>query len=589
MAVAALLEAAEAARALADPSEKVSLQAEAADALWPLDEPAARSLLRRAWELTTAPDALEAFRPAEEGGRYGAREFIRSARQRVITSVARRDVKLAESFMEEFERGLPPEEEEGAEEIPAEGNRPNAARREPSAAGWRRIWTANALVEAGDYAAAASVLAPLTAEGVSVPFLDLLFRLRARSPQDADPLYLRLLERTRADAAPDANDVLLLSTPVVSPQLFVTMGADGSASLRPAAGGAADPSAAPAVRRAFFETAAAVLLRESHARDAGGDASLTSYFAVGRLLPFFEREAPQHVAALRARLAALAQGLDESSRDSVSTNMHTQRVTPRNAPDPLHLQLNELSQAATDEERDLARFNAVSAASLRKLWERGRQFAGAIGDAQTRRAAFLILAAEQVKTIGDAYGEEEADDYERAAAFTRAADVPGAMRAQGFAQAAELAARRGKRKRAAELFGEAVGLSAQADRGTELRAALLSLLTLSASRFDAARAWELLPELVAAVNEAEARPRSEEEFEECRGVRIEPAVNTYCVELADPLPEPAEVFAAMARHDLGRSLSEARALKGDYARARALILAARDWQARGQARPGAAR
>jgi hypothetical protein len=584
-AVTALLEAAEAARAVEHPGDRMSLIADAADALWPLDEPAARALLRRAWETTTAPGALEAFRPTQEGGRFGARELILSARQNIITRAARHDVKLAESFMQEFERGLPAEEEEeAAEEITPVGGRQSAASREPSPEGRRRIWTASALIEGGDYAAAAAVLAPLVAEGINYPFLDLLYRLRALSPRDADPIYLRLLERTRADASADAGDVLLLSTPVVSPQLFVTVGADGSTSLRPAPRpGAAEAAPSPALRRAFYDTAAAVLLREPPARggeETRGVESLSPYFALGRLLPFFEREAPQYAAPLRARLAALTQGIDEGLRDSVDENMHTQRITPRNPTDPLQEQLGTLERAATDEERDAARFDAVSAAALRKLWERGRQMASQIGDPTTRRAAFLMLAAEQVKTLGEAFGEKEADDYERAAAFARAADVPAAMRAQGLAQAAELAARRGKRQRAAELFGEAVALSAQADRGTDLRVALLSLLTLSASRIDPARAWELLPEVAAAVNELEERSRSEEEpARDCPGVTVEPAVNSYCVELADPLPEAAEVFAGMARLNLERSLAGARTLKGDYSRARALISAARAWQA----------
>lgn len=590
LAAAALAEAAESARAFADPSEKVNVQAEAADALWPLDEPAARALLRRAWEVTTAPGALDAFKPEEEGARFGPRERIRAARQSVITRAARHDIRLAESYMQDLEVGIA-EEEEG-EGAAADAERGAGARREPSPEGWRRLWTAQALLENGDYAMAAAAAAPLVAEGASRPFLDFLFRLRARSPRDADPLYLRLLERTRADAAADANDVLLLSTPVVSPELFATVEADGSTSLRPFprvdGGGRAEADAPlpPALRRAFFETAAAVLLRQTPSRGGAsrtaGD-GLAPYFAVGRLLPFFEREAPQYVAPLRARLSALAQEIDEAKRAAVSSQMNVRRLTPQNPADPLQRQLSELARAAGDEERDRARFDAVSAAAHRKLWDRARQLAGEIGDARTRRGAFLLLAVEQVKNLKEAFREgEAADDYERAAAFARSADVPAGVRAYGLAQAAELAALKGQKRRASELLGEAAAAAAQVDRGADLRVVVLTLLTSSAARFDAARAWELLAELSAAVNERAGRPEVEDE-EGCAEIKVETADNAYCLYLDERFPEPEEVFAAAARLDLARALAEARALNAGVTRARALIYAARAADVKGGA------
>ena len=573
LAVAALLEAAEAARGVEHPTERVSIMADAADALWSLDESAARSLLRRAWEMTTAPDALAAFRPKEEGGRFGPRENIRSARQSVINRAARHDLKLAEGFMEEFERGI--EEEEEAE-VAAET--PSAlSRREPSEMGRRRLWAARALLEEGAYEAAAALVAPLVAEGPTVPFIEFLFALRAQSPRDADPLYLRLLGQTRADPRAGPNDVLLLSTPIISPALFVTVGADGSASLRPtdsASSRAAMPAPYSAqLRRAFFETAAGVLLRPAQPR--AGEAA-APFYAISRLLPFFEREAPQHVAPLRARMVALAQELGEPQRAAVSARTQVERVTPRNPPDPLQMQLDWLARAADDAARDAARFDLASAAALKKLWDRARQYAAEVADVKTRRAAFQLIAAEQVKSLFETYRDEEAADvHETAAAFARAADAPAGMRAYGLSQAAELAVQKGRKRRAAELFAEAVGLAAQTDRGSELRVALYTALTQAASRLYPARAWELLAELASAVNEAESRPRSDEELDECPGARVETAVNSYCVELATPLPEPEESFALMARLDLARALAEARTLKGDYTRARALIAAAR--------------
>lgn len=577
-AVAALLEAFETARACEHAGDRVSLQADAADALWPLDAPAARSLLRRAWEFTTDPNAPAAFRPEEEGGRFGPRELILSARHHIITRAAKHDAAMAEEFMQEFERGLPAEED-----VEPTGTGPwgRGAGREASALNTRRLWAANSLLDEGAHESAAAVAAPAVADGPNIPLLRFLLRLRAFGPDEADALYLRLLGVTRADASADANDVLLLSSPVVSPEVIALVEPDGSTYLAPAGRSQGDPPAAtPAsarARRAFYDTAAAVLLRQPAARDeAGAPRALANYFAVGRLLPHFEREAPQHVAPLRARLAGLVQEVDEARRAALSAQMNVEKLTPRNPPDPLQPQTDAISRA-DDAGRDGALFDAASAAALRRLWERGRKFAGEIADPKTRRAAFLFIALRQVSSAGEAFRDEDAaDDFERAAAFVRGADVPAAARAYGLAQAAELAARKGKKKRAAELFDEAAGAAASVDRGTATRVALLSLLAESAARSEPARAWGLLAELAAAVNEQDARPRTEEAADDpCAGVTVETSENAYCVELSERVPEPEEVFAALARLDLARALTEARSLKGPYRRASALIHAAR--------------
>jgi hypothetical protein len=581
LAVAALLEAAEAARAVEHAGDRVGLQAEAADALWPLDEQAARALFRRAWDFTTDPGAIEAFRPEEEGGRYGARERILLARNQLISRAARHDAKLAESFMQELRRGLPPDPGEEAEDAsaPARGG----MRRQPSPLNLQRLLTAHALLNEGASEAAAALAAPAVADGPHMPLLRFILRLRAFAPREAETLYVRLIAVTRADPSADAQDVLLLSTPVVSPEVFAFVAPDGSTYLAPVGRQENDPpDAAPLTaqaRRAFFDAAAAMLLRTNAPSAAPTDAegaALASFFAVGRLLPFFEREAPQYAAPLRAHLSGLMQDIDEARRAAVSSQMHLERLTPRNPPDPLQTQLSALERATSDAERDAARFDAASAAALRKLWERARNFAAEIGDSRGRRDAFLMIAIEQVKHVGEGFREEgAADEFERAAAFARAADVPAGVRAYGLAQAAELAARRGKKQRAAELFDEAVAASAAVERRTGMHLALLTLLTEAAARSDAARAWTLLTELTAAVNELEGQPAPEDAADDCPGVTVAMAGNSYCVELSERLPEPEEIFASLARLDMERALNEARTLKGGYTRARALIHAAR--------------
>lgn len=580
-AVAALKEVAEAARTFGDAPEGVFTQAEAADALWPYDEQAARAVLRLAWERTTAPGAADAFAPKDDP-RFDALSLLLAAREEVIARAARHDARLAESLLAENARDLASrgaadrERGPGGDEEPAG---PHDVWRHPSPEALRRLSTANALLRIGDYAAAAAFAAPVIAEGVSRPLLDFILALRAHAPGVSDSLHLRLIERTRLDASADANDVLLLSAPFFSPDLRVSIGRDGSTHFMdvhhdgPAPPGESMPRG---LRRAFLDTAAAVLLRPPprRAADAGASgATMAQYFAVGRLLPLFDAEAPQHSAHLRARMAALTQEIDEARRESASAQMGTRSLRGKNAVDPLRFELGEIGRAGTEAERDAWRIAAVSNAADRRLWDRARRLAGEIADAATRRAAFTLIALRQVTAVLESFEGDAEEDFARAADFVRAADVPPAARAVGLAQAAELAARKGRLERASALFEEAESAASSVERGGELHVSVRTLLAASAARVKGAPAWEMLARLSAALDEADARPGVVED--ECAGVRVESPAAGFCVGLADQLPAPGEVFAAMARLDPGRALAEARGLKNEVTRAGALLAAAR--------------
>lgn len=578
-AVAALREAAEAARSFDDASSKVWIQAEAADALWPFDEQSARAILRRAWEVTTAPGADDAF--ATDDPRFDALDYISSARETVITRAAKHDARLAESFMKENARDIAARGDVARQEAGGEDRRygPHDVWRHPSAEGRQRLLTANALINIGAYESAAGFAAPVIAEGASRPLLDFIRRLRAFDSLRADNLYLLLLERTRLDAFADANDVLLLSTPVVSPDLLISIGEDGSTYFMSIYHHDMPPSVPPpmsqGVRRAFLDTAATVLVRAAAPRAGLADnnaGAMGGYFAIGRLLPFFDREAPQYAPALRARMAALSQGLDDAKRNAASWQMKTRDLNPKNPTDPLHFETEKMKRATSEPERDLWRLEAVSSAADRKLWDRARQLASEINDAETRHAAFVTIAVRQVTNILEAFEDEKADDdFERAATFARTSDVPTAARAVGLAQAAELAARKGQRARSSALFGESVVLASQISDNKELRVTTLLLLTDAAVRFSEQDAWELLPRLVAAVNEAGDNPESDV----CGGVVVSDVINSNCISLANDVPEPEAVFAKMAVLDFERALAEARALKDEVTRAEVIIAAAR--------------
>lgn len=572
-AVAVLLETAEAARSFDDLLDKVEVQAEAADILWPFDEPSARAILRRAWEATTAPGLIPAFEQ-ESRSRDDAIDKVLTARRIVIARAVRHDARLAERYVKELMQGVPASDGEGASD---DGEPlPREVWRRTSPKGEQMLDTAASLLYKGDSKSAALLAAPVVNEGVSRNLVDFIIALRAHAPREGDALYLRLLERTRADALANANDVLLLSQPIVSPHLQLFINDDGSAHLRPLdyvdeTMYRAFADAPAEVRRAFYATAAFVLLRplpEANGAASNPEAS-ARFFTAGRLLPFFEREAPQFAPPLRARMSALSAEMASGRAESLSANMGTLSLTPKNSVDPLAPQLEELARTADAHERDRLRLRAVENAARHMLWDRARGVAAEIEDAEKQRDARRLITIYQVMCVVRSY-DDETDDFERAADFVRGADVPPEFRAAGFAQAAELAARGGKSARAAALLDEALLFAGQAASEGGRRLTALTLVAQAATRVKAARTWEVLAALVRQANETEAPSEVNLHFE---GGYYQDGGPTFS------LPEEAlnleEPFAAAARLDFGRTLAEVRSLGDRLTRALVTVSVAR--------------
>ena len=589
-AVAALLEAAEAVRPADDLNESVRLRAGVAGVLWPHDAPSARALLRRAWEAANAPGAEERVAGLGIAGdaREDARETLLVARRFVIKAALKHDPRLAEEFVRQFERELS-EEVSAARE--GEGDAPlnnGGGARGLSRAGWQRLNIAFQFLEEGEHELAAATAAPLVSEGPTTPLLDFLHMLRPHAPRAADALYLRLLERTRADPSANANDLLLLSTPVVSPELRAQVAHDGSVSFSPvslridyASGPAAADATtplAPEARRAFFNVAAAVLLRpRANTSDPAqrGDAAAQLYFTAARLLPSFEREAAQHAPALHALLSSLAADIDASRRDLLASRAGVSSLSAKNSADALAHLHKAVADAPNAVERDWERFLLVTAAAHRRQWDRARLAAAEIEDEETRRNARRALAMQQVLDISRAYEDDKgarSDDGERAADFVRAADVPPEVRAAGLAQAAEVAARRKHKARASELLVEAASHAEQSERASGRRATAFALLTLSAARLEDPRAWDSLQALVSAANEEDDLAFAALSFDYTfnhLGRSVPFSVPTA------PQLDLGAVFAATARIDPARTLAEARALEDELVRANMLFAAAR--------------
>jgi hypothetical protein len=582
-----LIETADSARTFDDLFYRARVQMLAADALWPYDSVQARAIFRRAWEAATASDKAEQEETARETGALpGAVQKITDARDEVLAKAATRDARLAEIFL----RDLANDKDEAS----ASRNEPQrrTAWRELSANGARRLSVAYELVEAGQPRQAAEIARPLINEGVSANLIDFILFLRKRSVNEADALYLRLLQRTAADPQTDANAVLLLSSPVISRSLMVVVDEFGSLQFRrmagPGFGTVAKIPVSFEISTVFYNLAASVLSRPLPPRDSLTMQELVaSFYAIGQLLPYFENSAAPYAAyapALHVRYNELLNEIGASRGEQLSAQFDRNRVERAgfnfkmpSYVDPLRTQTEELAQTTDPKERASIALAIVKTAVSNKFWDRARRAAAEIEDAGRRQAALTFIQVHQIKDILLAYKDEKDDDFESVAKFVREADVPPFAKAWGLAQTAIIAARKRDARTSqnvSELLDEAESQAARVAQGTPERVAAYGVITIAAARTSAPRSWELLRELVKAANAVEDFTGDDVSFSLSAGAgSADEAEDAFNVEAE--VFRLDGIFATMAHLDFDKALAEARALDGDVPQAFATMAIAK--------------
>lgn len=582
-AAALLVETADKARLFDDLFYRARVQALAADALWPQDERQARAIFRRAWEAAEASDKAEQEEAANEAGALpGAVPKVTDARDEVLRKAAARDPRLAEAFL----RSLASDKDEST----ASGNEPpsKTAWRELSPSGARRLALAYELLEADETQRAAQVASPLVNEGVSANLIAFILRLRDRGMTEADTIYLRLVERAAADPRTDVNAVLLLSSPVVSPELLVVVDEFGSPQFRALPPATANAATMQTVTykawTAFYNLAASVLSRP--VSSDGGALTMQElmgrFYATGRLLPFFESTSAPYAAyapTLRARHSELFNEIEAGRREQVSSQFGLSRVTPTGYVDPLRSQADELAHATDPQERAGIALAMVKSAVRYRYWDRARRAAAEIEDEALRSRVLSYIQVHQIKDITRAYEDDKEDDSESVARFSRGADVPPFAKAWGLAQAAVIAARKkkppaGVKQTVAELIDEAEGFASRVGQGTRERVAAYGVVTMSAARADTERAWGLFSKTVEAANSVEDFTGDDSSFDVAGDADATlPAAEEFSVEAEAFRLD--QIFATMAHLDFDKALAEARALKGDEPQAFATIAVAK--------------
>ncbi|MBD0373162.1 MAG: hypothetical protein ICV60_20140 [Pyrinomonadaceae bacterium] len=591
-AIRLLIETANGARGFKEMVYRARIQALAADALWAYDEESARLIFKRAWEAASAADRDEQRAEEEAAGVFSNSDEVTqtAARNEVLSKAAARDLKLADGFLREMV-----DERERAEDRRENQSNRLTPWRELSPSGKRRLALAYRLLNEGNYSRASQVAEPLINEGVSGDLVEFLLHLLQvmldpaggsypMSSYFGTDLYKRLIDRTAADPRADANDVLLLSSFLVSPDLLMVVDEKGGLQYRslPHPPFKIAPWAnEDRMLKSFRALTVSVLLQRPNVPGQAANAlqdRVARYVATGRMLPFFEQAGPEYAQlapSMRSQMIALSREMEANRRDTLNAQFELTSLNGKNASDPLEPQLQQLNRTSDKQERDRISFGLARRAARERMWDRAQRTAYQIEDGDLRRATLAFIVVSQIADVSRAYRDDKENDYESVARFVRRADAPPFASAWGLAQAALIAARSKDGRDAVDaLLTEAQSYAERADRDSRQRVSAYAVITEAAAQAKSSRVWDFMTELVRAANSTPDYMGDETSLATSANA-LEGSELSEELSIASDSFRLDTIFATMARIDFDKTLTQAQALTGAIPRAYARVASAR--------------
>jgi hypothetical protein len=494
-AISLLTSLADEARGFRDATLRARAQALAADALWETDTAIARTLFHRAWEEADAADREADLRLEEERRtqltKHGGAVMSSPPRLRaeVLKLVARRDRALSEEFLSQLAKAAKQE---------ADGTAPTSATPsgDLSPDAGQRLELAQQLLDDGDTERALQFAGPALGR-VNMRAVAFLSALRERDAGGADMRYAALLSLATDDPVSDANTISLLSSYAFTPYLFFTAGRGGGVGISQIRDGVPAPELAPPLRASFLRTAAQILLRPTTPQDYDRTSAgrVGTYLIIRRLLPLFERYAPDVTAALNARAAALLSDVPERLRIGGADGEVTRGITPEAATskDDVQEALDRAARTLGTAERDEIYANAA----VKAAWsgdQRAQEIAGKIVDFDLSRRVRAFADFAAVRTA------LEKKDPDTALALARKGALTSLQYVWAYERAANLIAEADP-ARALSLLEEAAAETRRIDDEADRTRALLALATRY-KKIDPPRAWEVMYEATKAANKA---------------------------------------------------------------------------------------
>lgn len=473
---------------------RVRVLARVADVLWDVDAATARSLFRKAWESAEAGDTQEPGPRTKDSPPQivlGLKRISgRDLRMEVLTLATRRDRGIGEEFLAKLKDDTRRTAEDEAAKRSAD---PWLTSEQVS----KRLLLARELITDGQVESGLEIAAPVLNE-VNVHSINFLSFLREKRSELADQKFVLLLRRAELDPLSDANTVSGLSSYVFTPGLYVTFSPDGGSRWTQPEGSGAAPNLATPLRSAFFQTASTILLRPAPPPDQDFSTAgrLGKYMVIKRLLPFFDREAPESAVLLRSQLTTLTNDLPHTATQEDSSRF-MQGVTPQaKADDAVDKMQERLDRAGSARQRDEIYADAAVALAHQGN-ARARDLAEKIEDS-TRRAQ--INQYVDLQLVQEAISKKRTSEVIQLA---KAGNLTHTQRVWAYTQVAKIS-KDSDPVRAAELLAEAAEEARRievdnADRARSLIAVATGFVTI-----DQVRAWELLGEAVKAANSVES-------------------------------------------------------------------------------------
>lgn len=301
------------ARHFNDATVRARALARIADMLWENDQDRSRSLFRSAWDAAENADAkgrermLEDLRQKRAANPRGGYSWLDpgNVRREVLDLVSRRDRVLSEEFLEKLR-------EQKTRETPAEpGRRPSPFVGDEATQ--QRFELANKMLVDGEIERALQFAGPGMGS-INMQSIGFLARLRERNAAAADALYASMVASAPNNPQSEANTVALLATYLFTPHAYVVFRPQGGVTAQNSRTPAPPINAPVNLRTAFFQAAAAILLRP--VADSSNADSDSQYLALRRMMPLFEQYAPAELnRALRTQLEGLSAAASSQARN----------------------------------------------------------------------------------------------------------------------------------------------------------------------------------------------------------------------------------------------------------------------------------
>ena len=545
------------ARTFHDQTLRARSLARIADALWRVDAEQGRLLFRKAWDAAEVADQESARKLQEEieqqktrtGGGYAV-NLPPNVRREVLKLVARHDRTLGEEFLEKLK----------AQKIES-AKSPATDRNDPMA---QRLALARELLQAGETERAIQFAEPALAT-VSISSISFLTYLRDKNPSAADTRYNAMLASAAGNPQSDANTVSLLSSYIFTPHLYVSFTGDGTSTSQMSSENK-PPDVAPELRAAFFQSAAAILLRPLP--PPGTDPSVSNldgkYLVIKRLLPFFEQSASAGmVESLRGHLNALNTLVSDNTRRRDDEWIGKGIKPEKPAAEKEQSLLDRLDRAKTSADRD-SLYIQLAGLTADKGDMRAREFASKIEDSEVRKQVQAYIDGSLSLNL------LKKKDTDHALEIVRKGDLTQLQKAYVLTECAKIIAKTDQQK-ASELVDEAATEARRIDVSDPSLPRALIAVANALKTIDATRMWDAAFDAVKAANSAEGF--TGEDGELILKFQTKGQSSIYTNDVAEFDLEG--IFKDLANQDYDRAVELARGFQGEGPRAVATIAIAR--------------